>query len=734
VIGRNTPNKIVNRRRFLISGAAAGGGLALGLHLPAVRNALAQKGLSNEGSEVGAWVFIRPNDDVVIRIARSEMGQGTLTGLAQLVAEELECDWKKVKTEYPTPAQNLARGRVWGDMSTGGSRGIRGSQEYVRKGGALAREMLIQAAANQWKVPAAECKVEAGVISHASTGRKTTYGKVASAAAQLEPPKEVRLKDPKDWRIIGKPLARLDTADKLTGKQVYAIDVKLPGLLNASIMDAPVFGAKVKSFEEAKAMAMPGVRHVLRVGETAVAVVADTWWQANQALKALNIAWEESPNDKVSSASIYALLQEGLDAKEGVFIGNKAGDAHQAIGGAAKKLEAVYFAPFENHFTMEPMNCTALVTADRCEVWGATQNGEGALAAAAEAAGLHPSKCDFHKVHLGGGFGRRGRQDYTTKAVLIAKQVPGVPIKLIWSREEDMRQCSYRPVGLCKLSAGLDDKGDLIGLHMRIAAPSILASAAPNRLDSDGRDSAAFQGLNPGGAEARLGYAIPNLLIEHAIRNTHVPVGFWRGVNTNQNAIWLESFIDEVARAASKDPLELRRQLLANSPKHLAVLNAVGERIGWGSSPAPGVHRGIAQFMGYASYCAGAAEVSVNERGKLKVHRIVVAIDSGYAVNPQQVAMQTEGSVAFGLGAMRYQECTVSNGRIVQENLDTYPMVLMEDFPKVEAIVMPSGGFWGGVGEPTISVAAPAVLNAIYAATGSPVRSLPLKNTRLQKA
>jgi isoquinoline 1-oxidoreductase beta subunit len=734
VIGSKSTSRKVSRRQFLISSAAAGGGLALGLHLPAVRSALAQKALGAEGDEVDAWVFIKRNDEIVIRIARSEMGQGTLTGLAQLVAEELECDWKKVKTEYPTPGQNLARGRIWGDMSTGGSRGIRGSQEYVRKGGAVAREMLIQAAANQWKVPAAECKAEASIITHTPTGRKTTYGKVANAAAQLQPPKDVKLKDPKDWKIIGQPLARLDTADKLTGKQIYAIDVKLPGMLNASIMDAPVFGAKVRTFDEAKAKAMPGVRHVLRVGETAVAVVADTWWQANQALKALNVTWEESPNDKVSSQSISALLQQGLDANEGVFIGNKAGDAAQAIGNAAKKVEAVYFAPFENHFTMEPMNCTARVTADRCEVWGATQNGEGALAAAAEAAGLHPSKCDFHKFHLGGGFGRRGRQDYTTKAVLIAKQVPGVPIKLIWSREEDMRQCSYRPVGMCKLSAGLDDKGDLVGLHVRIAAPSILASAAPNRLDSDGRDSAAFQGLNPIGAEARLGYAIPNLLIEHAIRNTHVPVGFWRGVNTNQNAIWLESFIDEVARAGSKEPLAFRRQLLANSPKHLAVLNAVADRIGWGTPPAPGIHRGIAQFMGYASYCAGAAEVSVNERGKLKVHRVVIAIDSGYAVNPQQVAMQTEGSVAFGLGAMRYQECTVSNGRMMQENLDTYPMVLMEDFPKVETIVMPSGGFWGGVGEPTISVAAPAVLNAIHAATGSPVRSLPLKNTRLQKA
>ncbi len=728
-IMKNAPN--ISRRRFLISTAAVGGGLALGVHIPGFPDALAEKAAATEGSEVGAWVVIKPNDEVVIRIARSEMGQGTLTGLAQLVAEELECDWTKVKTEYPTPGQNLARKRIWGDMSTGGSRGIRGSQEYVRKGGAAAREMLIEAAAKQWKVPAAECKAEASVISHAASGRKTSYGKVASAAARLEPPTDVKLKDPKDWKIIGKPLMRLDTADKITGKQVYAIDVKLPGLLYASIMDAPVFGAKVKSYDEAKARAMPGVRHVVKVGETAVAVVADGWWHANEALKALDITWEQGPNDKVSSQSISEFLQDGLEAKEGVFVGNAAGDAPPTIANAAKKLEAVYFAPYENHFTMEPMNCTARVTADRCEVWGGTQNGEGGLAAAAEAAGLSPTQCEFYKLHLGGGFGRRGRQDYTTKAVLIAKQIPGVPIKVIWSREEDMRQCTFRPVGLCKLSAGLDEKGDLVGLRMRIAAPSILASAAPNRLDKDGRDSAAFQGLNPAGAEGRVGYAIPNLLIEHAIRNTHIPVGFWRGVNTNQNAIWLESFIDEISHAAGKDPLEFRRKLLLKSPKHLAVLDAVADRIGWDTPPPAGVHRGIAQFMGYGSYCAGAAEVAVSDRGKLKIHRLVIAIDSGYAVNPQQVAMQTEGSVAFGLSAMLYQECTVKDGRMVEENLDTYPMMLMEDYPKVEAIVMPSGNFWGGVGEPTISVAAPAVLNAVFAATGKRIRTLPLKDSKL---
>jgi len=723
-----------SRRRFLVTGAAAGGGLALGFQIPGLSDALAQKVLGAEGNEVGAWVFIKPNDEVVIRIARSEMGQGSLTGLAQLVAEELECDWSKVKTEYPTPGQNVARNRAWGDMSTGGSRGIRGSQDYVRKGGAAAREMLIQAAADQWKVPASECKAEASVITHTASGRKTTYGKVASAAAKLEVPKDVKLKDPKDWKIAGKRLKRLDTADKLTGKQVYAVDVKLPGMLNAAIMDAPVFGAKVKGYDDAKAKTMPGVRHVLKVGETAVAVVADTWWQANEALKTLNIAWEEGPNDKVSSETIAAFLKEGLEASDGVFVGNKVGDAPQAIAGAAKKLEAVYFSPYQNHACLEPMNCTAKWTADKCEVWVATQSGDASLAACAEAAGLPLAKCEVYKHHLGGGFGRRGFQDYTTKAVLAAKQLPGIPIKMVWSREEDMRQGRFRPIGMCKVQAGLDDKGELVGLSMRIAAPSILAYAAPARLNKDGSDFIAFQGLNPQGPEGQIGYTVPNLLVEHAMRNTHVPPGFWRGVNNNQNAIWLETFIDQVAKEAGKDPLEFRRGMMASHPKHLAVLNAVADKIGWGTPPAAGVTRGIAQMMGYGSYVAAAAEVRVSDRGKVKIDRVVLATDSGYVVNPDQVVAQVEGSVAYGLGAMLYQECTLKAGRMVEENFDNYQMMLMEDFPKIETILAPSGGFWGGVGEPTICVAAPAVLNAIYASTGKLVTTLPLKNVKLQKA
>jgi isoquinoline 1-oxidoreductase subunit beta len=363
----------------------------------------------------------------------------------------------------------------------------------------------------------------------------------------------------------------------------------------------------------------------------------------------------------------------------------------------------------------------------------ATQNGEASLAAAAGASGLPPAQCEVYKYHLGGGFGRRGMQDFVTRAVQIAKQVPGVPVKLVWSREEDMRQGRFRPVGVCRMSAGLDEKGELVGLAMRISAPSILASAAPARLEN-GKDPIAFQGLNPQGPEGQLGYTIPNLLVEHAMRNTHVPPGFWRGVNNNQNAIWLECFMDELAKAAGKDPLEFRRALMSKHPKHLAVLNAVAEKIGWGTPPPAGVTRGIAQMMGYGSYVACAAEVRLSDRGRVKIERLVLSTDSGHVVNPDQVVAQIEGSVAYGLGAMLYQECTVKGGRMVEENFDSYPMMLMEDFPKIETVVMPSGGFWGGVGEPTICVAAPAVLNALYAATGKPVSTLPLKNVKLQKA
>ena len=718
----------LNRRSFVVGTAAVGGGLAFGFDLPLGPKVVR----ASDGSpELGVWVVVRPDDTVVIRIARSEMGQGTLTGLAQLVAEELECDWSKVTTEYPTPAQNTARKRAWGDMSTGGSRGIRESQDYVRKGGATARMMLIQAAANEWKVPAEQCTAANSVITHAASNRRTTFGKVAEAAAKIEPPKEVKLKDPKDWKIAGKPLKRLDTADKLTGKQLYGADVKLPGMLNAAIKANPVHGGKIKSFDAAKVQGMKGVKKVVQVGDNAVAVVADTWWQAKTALDALPIEWDSGESAKVSSASIAEILKAGLDAEE-AFVGNRNGDAKTAIAGAAKKVEAVYDYPYQNHAPMEPMNATALYTPDKCEVWTGTQNGEAAFAAVVEASGLPASKCDVHKMLLGGGFGRRGRSDYVTQAVLIAKQMPGTPVKMLWTREEDMLHGTFHPVTQCKLVGALDSSNNLTGLHMRISGQSILAGIAPQRLAQGGRDPVVFQGLNPSG-EFGIGYTVPNLLIDHAMRNPHVTPGFWRGVNINQNAIYLECFMDELAQAAGQDPLEFRRKLMGKHPKHLAVLNAVAERIGW-DKPAPqGVHRGLSQMMAFGSYVAGAAEVSVNGN-KIKIHRIVAATDPGHAVNPAQIERQIAGSFVYGLAALFYGECTVKDGAIEQTNFDTYNSLRIAEMPKVESIVMPSGGFWGGVGEPTICVAAPAVLNAYAAATGKRIRSFPLKNHNLQIA
>jgi isoquinoline 1-oxidoreductase beta subunit len=715
-------------RRSLIKGAAAlAGGFTLGFTIP-FSTAEAQ----NLPPEVNAWVVVRPDDSIIVRIARSEMGQGTLTGLAQLVAEELEADWSKVSWEYPTPGQNVARNRIWRNFSTGGSRGIRESHQYVREGGAAARIMLVQAAANQWGVPASECRAAKSVITHSPTGRSTTYGKVADAAGKLEPPKEVKLKDPKEWTIVGQSVKRLDTVDKLNGRQIYGADLKMPGMLNAAIKDCPVFGGKVVSFDAAKIEKMPGVKKVVAVGPTAVAVVADFWWQAKTALDALPIVWDNGPNANASSETIAAMLKEGLDAEQ-AFVGNQSGDVKAAISGAAKKVEAVYSYPYQNHACMEPMNATALWTPDKCEVWCPTQNGEAAFAATVEASGHPAAKCEVHKVHLGGGFGRRGMTDYVRQAVAIARQMPGTPVKLLWSREEDMLHGRYHPTTMAKMTGALDAQGNLVGLHMRISGQSILAGVNPQALQQ-GRDPVVFQGLNASGPEASIGYSIPNLLIDHAMRNPHVPPGFWRGVNLNQNAFYLECFLDELALAAGVDALEFRRRLMKNHPKHLAVLEAAAKGIGWGEKAAQGVFRGLCQTMGFGSYVAAGAEVSVDKAGKVKIHRIVAATNPGHVVNPDQVAAQVEGSFVYGLSAMLNQECTVKAGRIVEENFDTYMPMLIDEMPKVESILMPSGDFWGGVGEPTIAVAAPAVLNAIFAATGKRVRSLPLKNTDLRQA
>jgi isoquinoline 1-oxidoreductase subunit beta len=733
-VQNNLKDKAPNfsRRRFIVgSAAAAGGGLALGFNLPfgAAPAAAAQ---AAGDTEVNAWVVVKPDDTCVIRVVRAEMGQGTHTGLAQLVAEELECDWKKVSIEQITPGQNLARKRAWGDMSTGGSRGIRTSQDYVRRAGAAARMMMLQAAADDWKVPVDELTVANGVVTHAGSGRSTSYGKLAGAASKLTAPdlKSIKLRNPKEWKVAGKPMKRLDTTKKLNGSETYAIDLKLPGLLNAAVKQCPVFGGKLVSFDQARISSMPGVRRAVKVDNQTVAVVADTWWHAKKALDAMPIVWDEGDGAKASSATIAAHLKEGLTATD-AFADIDEGDAIQAIASAAKKIEAVYATPFLSHATMEPMNCTVRLTPEKAEAWVPSQNAEASMAALSTASGMALDKCEVYNHTLGGGFGRRGgTQDYVRQAVAVAKEFPGVPVKLLWSREEDQSHDFYRPISQCKLAAGLDANGNLTALHLRVSGQSINAYLNPAAI-KNGRDVRQLQGLWKAPGDAQIGYSVPNLRTEYAMRNTHVPVGPWRGVNTNQNGVYLECFMEEVARAAGKDSLEFRRAYMKNHPKHLAVLNAAAEKGDWGKPLPPGVQgRGIAQFMGYGSYSAATAEVSIKD-GVLKVHRMVLALNCGHAVNPHQIAAQVEGSVAYGLSATMFGECSVKNGRIVETNFDTYRIVRVAEMPKVETVIVPTYDFWGGVGEPTICVVAPAVLNAIYAATGKPVRSLPLKNVKI---
>ena len=730
-----------SRRDFIIKGTLLGGGLMLGIGaIPEA--AFAQSGLVYDpntptqygDAEINAWVSIKPDDTVYIRVARSEMGQGTRTGLAQLVTEELECNWKKVKTQSATPGQSLARKRVWGEHGTGGSRGIRISEDYVRRGAAAARIMLLQAAANQWQVPITELKVDQGIITHIPTARKTTYGKVAELASTLTPPdpKSITLKDPRNWKVAGQPYARLDTVNKVNGSKVYGLDLQLPGMLCASVKSCPVFGGKLVSYDEAKISAMRGVKGVVKINDSTLAVVADSWWRANSALNALPIIWDEGKNANTSQDDINKMLKAGLD-EQGDFWQRKVGDAPEVIKSSSKQVEAIYFTPFRAHVTMEPMNATVKISGDRAEAWVPTQNGEGSHAALSEATGLPLANCEVYKLDSGCGLGRRGStQDFTTYAAKVAQKFPGVPVKVIWSREEDMTHDFYHPIAMAKMTAGLDATGNVTGMHIKVSGQSINATAAPQNI-KNGKDDRQLQGFYEKGPDAQLGYTFPSLLTEYVMKNSHVPVGPWRGVNTNQNGIFMECFMDECATAAGKDPVQFRRALMQKHPKHLGVLNAAAKKAEWEKPLPAGTFRGIAQFMGYASYSACVAEVSV-QNNVVKIKRLVFALDAGHIVNPYLTREQIEGSVAMALGAIFLPEITVEKGRIKQQNLDTYPLLKLSSTPKIETVLVPSFDFWGGVGEPTICVVGPAVANAISAAIGRPVRNFPLSKENLSIA
>jgi isoquinoline 1-oxidoreductase beta subunit len=714
----------IDRRSFLASVAAAGGALTLGFQVPFDSPADAAG-----ASEITAWVVIHPDDTVVIRIAKSEMGQGTFTALAMLVAEELECDWSKVRAEFAAPHENLARGRVWGDMSTGGSRSIRSSQEPLRKAGATARQMLVAAAAAQWNVAAAECRAENSVITHTPSGRTTTFGTVAEAAAKIAPPRDITLKAIKDWKLAGKPTRRLEISDKIQGKTIYGIDVRVPGMLYAALIQCPVFKGTLQAVDETPISGMKGIRKVVKLKD-AVAVVADSWWRAKQAVEALALTWDDGGNGQVSSGSIEDFLRTGLVARD-AGVGRKDGNVAEGFANAARRIEAEYAAPFLSHATLEPQNCTAHVVGDTVEIWVPTQNGEAALASAAQAAGVPTQNVIVHKVMLGGGFGRRGGvQDFIPHAVLIAKEV-GQPVKTIWTREEDMRHGHYRPVAMTRMVAGLDAAGLPVAWHVRMTGSSIRAALTPMAV-ATGVDTQFQEGFLHD-----MPYDVPDYLADYAMRNTHVPVGFWRCVNHTQNCFFRESFIDELAHIAGQDPYAYRRKLIGKHPqagKFIAVLHAVASRAGWDTPPAAGRHRGIAVNEAYGSYTAGVAEVSISESGEIRVHRFVCALDSGHVVNPLTVEMQIESAIVFGLTAALYGEITIKDGRVQQSNFDDYQMLRLAQMPQVDSIVMPSGGFWGGCGEPPVSIVAPALCNAVFAATGKRIRALPLKNHDLRKA
>jgi isoquinoline 1-oxidoreductase beta subunit len=704
----------LDRRSFLVRAVATGGGFLFGVAAP-----LASVPLHAGDSlhELTCWVLVAADNTVTIRTARSEMGQGALTGLAMLIAEELECDWDKVRTEFVSPEANSSRNRAWGDLSTSASRSIAFSQLYLRQAGAAAREMIVAAAAARWEVSASGCRAQNGTITHLASGRSIRFGEIAEHAAKWPVPVKVKLKDPAEWKLIGTPRRRLDLPDKVAGKTVYAIDVRLPNMLYAALVQCPVFEGRVAEIDQSSIANMRGVRRVVRMPD-AVAVVADSWWQAKRAVEALKVTWDPRGNAEVSTKSIAALLRAALAAPD-AQVGRATGDVPAALASATRRLSADYAVPFLAHATMEPQTCTAHVTAERVEIWVPTQDPSTALANAAAAAGMPHDKIVVHRTLLGGGFGRRAPiQEYVRQAVLIAKEIEQ-PVKLIWTREEDIRHDWYRPFGMARLFAGLGSNGMPVAWSIRLAGPSLMAF-----MGTPARATLVDRSFVSGLAE-ELMYDVPNFFIDCVICRTSIPVGPWRGINYTQNAFYRESFVDEMAHAAEADPYQYRRRLLHNQPKALAVLDAAAHKADWDSPAPPDVFRGIALDNACGSICAQVVEISI-EGGRVHVHRVISALDCGYAVNPLSIEMQTQGAIVYALTAALYGEITIKNGAAEQSNFHDYPMIRMADAPVVETVIVPSGGFWGGVGEPPVPPLAPALCNAIFAATGKRIRQLPV--------
>ena len=681
----------VSRRSFL---QTLGAGLTLALNLPAQRGPAGPP-------RPNAYIHIAPDDSVTFLITKAEMGQGTITSLSQLLAEELDADWTKIRTEFApvNPA-------LYGMQGVFGSQSIRTTWNPLRQAGATARAMLIEAAAQKWSTDPALLTTDTGAVLNQATGDRFSYGQLAEAAGKLPIPAGVPTKDPKTYKLIGKSVKRLDTKSKVNGTAQFGIDAKVPGMLYASVARCPVFGGKVASFDAAKARAVKGVRNVVEI-PSGVAVIADNTWSAMQGRKALTVQFDEGPVASVSSAGISKMFA-GLAAQPG-SIAKQVGDANAAIASAPKKIEAVYEVPFLSHAPMEPMNCTAVVTSDHCEIWAPTQMQAGSRSTAAQITGLDPEKVKLNSMFMGGGFGRRGGTDYVSEAVEIAKRMPGTPVKLTWTREDDMQHDLYRPASYVKFAGAVDSEGWPVAFSAKIACPSFFGGGRGGAVDGT-----AVEGLHD------FEYRIPNLYVDWRKADAGIPTTFWRAVGYTQNTFFAESFLDELCHLGGKDPVEVRRRLLAGSPRQLAVLNKAVQEAGKSN------YQGVAVVNNIGSYTAQVVEVSVTA-GKLKIHRVTCAVDCGHVVNPAIVRQQIESGIVYGLSAALKGAITIDKGRVQQGNFNNYDVLRIDEMPRIDVHILESGNNPGGIGEAAVPPIAPALANAIFAATGKRHRTLPLK-------
>jgi isoquinoline 1-oxidoreductase subunit beta len=720
-------NGILNvSRRDFCRASLIGGGLVLGFSLPIGKSFGQAAAPSETAFAPNAFLRINTKGKVTLFINKSEMGQGVYTSLPMLIAEELEVDWSAIRVEAApvAPAYNHTQ---WGPVQgTGGSSSVRSEWERLRKAGAAARIMLIQAAAETWKVEPATCRAEKSYVIHPPSKKRLSYGQLVNQASRMKSPENIFLKDPKEFKIIGRPMKRLDTRDKINGKAIFGIDVKLPGMLTALVARSPVFGGKVKGFRSEKTKAVPGVKAIVPI-PSGVAVVANDFLAARQGRDALEIEWDEGPLADLNTSAQRGQFAE-MTQKPGLVAANR-GNAAEAMENAPRKLEAEYEVPYLAHACMEPLNCVVDMRDESCEIWTGTQMQTGDRNTAARILGLKPDRVKLHTTYLGGGFGRRANpaSDFVSEAAQIAKVIRK-PIKLIWTREDDTKGGYYRPMWYDRISAGLDESGSLIAWKHTIVGQSILAGTPFEGMIKDGLDTTSVEGAHD------IPYTIPNLHVDLHSPKVGVPVLWWRSVGHSHNAFVVESFIDEAAQAAGKDPFEFRQALLAHHPRHKAVLELAARKAGWGTSLPGGQARGIAVHESFGSFVAQVAEISVSPAGEVKVHRVVCAIDCGRVVNPNTVAAQMESGIAFGLTAVLYGEITFKNGRVEQSNFNNYEMLRLNEMPKVEVYIMPSEEALGGVGEPGVPPIAPAVANAIFAATGKRIRRLPIRAEELKKA